>query len=53
MVAGGRVQPDSCMKRSGSQEALRGGRSSLVGMLKLMEVLVQTTGGMLSNEVHR
>ena len=45
MVAGGRVQPDSCMKSSGPQEALKGG-SSLVGMFKLMEVLVQTSGGM-------
>ena len=53
MVAGGRVPPDSCMKRSGPQEALRGSRSSLVDILKFTEMFVQTSGRMLGNKVHR
>jgi len=40
------------MKRSGPQETLRGSRSSLVNILKFMEVFVQASGSMLGYKVH-
>jgi len=52
MVAGERVPPDSCTKRSEPKEALRGSRSLLLNILKFMEVFVQTFGSMLGNKVY-
>jgi len=40
------------MKRSGPQEALGGSRSSLVNILKFMEVFVETSGSILGNKLH-